>query len=84
MAYTELQELRKIRARNKGLNKKLAATLREMAALLENKGPKELTSREVRAFQTLRTMITNRLLANALTQSVQDVLNGTTKSQYQY
>jgi hypothetical protein len=83
MAYTKLQDLRKMRARNKGLNWKLAASLRAVAARLEKKGPEEFTRKEVTALQGLRSMLSQRLLANALAQSVQDILDGKPKTKYE-
>ena len=83
MPYTKLQDLRKMRARNKGLNRKLAASLRAAAARLGKKGPEEFTRKEVAALQALRSMLSQRLLANALTQSVQDILDGKPKTNYE-
>jgi len=61
MAYTQLQKLRKMRARNKGLNRILGSTLRRVAAQFEKKGPEELTRQEVNTLQTLRSMLATRL-----------------------
>jgi hypothetical protein len=84
MAYTKLQDLRKMRARNKGSNKRLAAALRRTAAWLEKKGPEEFTKAEAKAFRALWTMLDQRLFANVLTASVQDILDGKQKTKYTY
>jgi hypothetical protein len=76
MAFTKLQNLRKMRARNKGMNSKLAANLRSTAKWLDRKGPDELSRSEIVALQSLRSLISNRLYVNALTGSVQIVLDG--------
>lgn len=84
MAYTKIQDLRKMRATNKGSNKRLAASLRSVAQWLEKKGPEEFTPREIKLLKNLREMLTQRLLANALTESVQDILDGKQKTRYTY
>jgi len=82
MAYTQLQKLRKMRARNKGLNRILGSTLRRVAAQFEKKGPEELTRQEVNTLQTLRSMLATRLRTNALTQAVYDNLHGIPKRRH--
>ncbi|HVA17189.1 MAG TPA: hypothetical protein VMV59_05685 [Candidatus Dormibacteraeota bacterium] len=83
MAYTTLQKLRKMRATNKGSNRRLAASLRRLAGRLERKGPEELTRQEVNALQTLRSKLAERLRANALTQAVQDNLDVSPKGKHE-
>ena len=47
MAYTNLQDLRKMRARNKGLNRGLAVSLRAVAVRLEKKGLRNSRARKL-------------------------------------
>jgi hypothetical protein len=72
-----------MRARNKGSNRIPAASLRDLAVRLEKKGPEEFTRREVTALQGLRSRLSQRLLANALAESVQDILDGKTKNKHE-
>jgi hypothetical protein len=81
MAYTKVQDFRKMRATNKGLNRKLAASLRD-TAWLDKKGPEEFTAREAKGLRAIRDMLTQRLFINALTQSMQDIINGKTTGKY--
>jgi hypothetical protein len=69
MAYTRIQDLRKTRARNKGVSRKLAARLRRTLAWLERKGPEEFSRPEIKDLQALREMLNTRLYLNALTKS---------------
>jgi hypothetical protein len=71
MAYTPIQTLRKARATNKGLNRKLAKTMRDTAALLERKGPDEFTQTEVRALKLTARTLLRRLRVNELTKALQ-------------
>lgn len=79
MKYTPLQNLRKARARNKGGNKRIAKSLRAMAAMLDSKQSEEFSRREIRMLQTLRGMLSLRLHANALTKAMQITLDGNCK-----
>jgi hypothetical protein len=74
MAYTHIQKLRKMRAKNKGWNKKLAASLRHTIAWLERKGPEEFSRREIKDLQLLRKMLDERLYMNAITKSTDELL----------
>jgi hypothetical protein len=76
MAYTWLQQLRKGRATNKGLNRKMAASFRKTAHMLETKGPEEFSRLQIQSLQLIREMITHRLYANACTKGLQDIING--------
>jgi hypothetical protein len=74
MAYTHVQKLRKMRAKNKGWNRRLAADLRRIAAWLEKKGPDEFSRSEIKYLQALRGMLDQRLYMNALAKSLNDFL----------
>lgn len=79
MTFTQLQKLRKARARNKGSNRRVAASIRVVAAILKQKGPEELSRTEIVALQRLRSMLSQRLYANAYTKAMQLVMNGNFK-----
>lgn len=79
MAYTILQHVRKMRARNKGANRRLASTLRRVATWLDRQGPEELSRLQIRQLQNLREMITTRLAANAVTKLADDYVSGRRK-----
>ena len=68
MAYTSVQNLRKMRAKNKGWNRKLAANLRRTVSWLTRKGPEEFSRNEIKELKLLRDMIGDRLYTNALTK----------------
>jgi hypothetical protein len=70
MAYSSLQALRRMRGKNKGLNKRLAASFRALAQALDKRGPEELAPQEIRALQSAREAITARLYANALAKGM--------------
>jgi imidazole glycerol phosphate synthase subunit HisF len=76
MPYTKLQNIRWMRAKNKGQNRKLAAKLHAVAALLEQKGPEEFSRAQITALQRLRELLTARLYTNAMTQAMQILLDG--------
>jgi hypothetical protein len=78
MAYTNIQTLRKMRARNKGMNKRLAASLRD-TQWLGRKGPEEFSRREIKDLQLLGKMLSLRLYANALTKAHHDLLSNPEK-----
>ena len=84
MAYTKQQELRKMRARNKGSNKRIAASLTRLAERLNRKGPEEFSPAERLAIKRVRDMLTQRLYADALTEAMQDIINGKIKTTYVY
>lgn len=69
MAYTDIQKLRKMRATNKGSNRRLAGILRRTAAWLDKKGPAELAASEIKQLQGLTKAIAARLHANAYTKA---------------
>lgn len=79
MAYTKIQKLRRMRAKNKGMNISLVANLRRVATMLEKKGPAEFSRKEIVALQGLREMLNVRLYTNALTESTQVVFDGNCK-----
>jgi len=84
MAYTRIQTLRNMRAKNKGSNRRIAARLRDISGWLDKKGPEEFTRREANQLRALRDMLTQRLYANVLTQATQDNLDGKHKTRYEY
>ncbi len=81
MAYTSIQKLRKIRAKNKGWNKKLAVSLRGTVAWLGRKGPEEFSRNEIRDLQLLREMIGTRLYMNAIAKANGEFLANPAKFQ---
>lgn len=83
MVYSKHQDLRRMRAKNKGFNLRLVASFHAIATRLEKKGPEEFSSKEVKELQRLRSILTQRLLANALIQSMQDMLDGKPKTKYE-
>ena len=76
MGFTKLQDLRKMRAMNQGLNEKLAASLRKTADWLERKGRTEFMRVEIVALQSLREFVTARLEANARTKNFKLFIEG--------
>jgi hypothetical protein len=54
----------------------LAATLRRLARMLEAKGPDEFSREEIASLQDLRSMLNQRLYANACTKAAQLIMNG--------
>jgi hypothetical protein len=76
VVYTQLQQLRKARAENKGSNKRVAVSLRRVADMLDKKGPSELTRGEITRLQAVRELLTWRLRENACTKGLQDMMNG--------
>jgi hypothetical protein len=72
--YTNVQCARKMRAKNKGLNKRLAATLRDSIAWLENKGPEDFSRAEIEDLQRLAGKVAERLHKNALTKAFSDLI----------
>jgi hypothetical protein len=74
MAYTPIQKLRRMRAKNKGWNKKLAASMRFTVAWLERMGPEEFSRREIKDLQLLRKMLDPRLYMNAITNSHDELI----------
>jgi hypothetical protein len=76
MPFSNLQKLRKARARNKGGTRRLASVFREMAKMLEKKLAEDFSRTEITSLQTTRKMITGLLHMNALTKSMQGLLDG--------
>jgi len=63
-----------MRAKNKGWNKKLAASLRDTVAWLGRKGTEDFSRREIKDLQLLRKMLDQRLYMNAITKSTDELL----------
>jgi len=68
--YTLNQTLRKVRALNKGRNKRIAAALRKIAAMLEGKRPTEFSQLERRILKKLCVAVTTRLERDDATRTV--------------
>jgi hypothetical protein len=79
MAYTKIQTLRKMRARNKGLNQKVAKRLRSAAEMLEQIGPEELTRSEIRVLELASQTLVRRLNVNELTTKLAKVVDAMTQ-----
>ena len=76
MAYTPVQILRRLRAKNKGLNRKLAVELRVVADMLDTMGPDGFSRKQIVALQNLREALNIRLYTNALTETTPKKENG--------
>jgi len=76
MAFTPVQTLRRLRAKNKGLNRKLAADLRIVADMLDKLGPEGFSRKQIVALQTLREALNVRLYTNALAETTPKQENG--------
>ena len=76
MPFSNLQALRRARAKNKGNAKRLATVFREMAKMLEEKRSEDFSRTEITDLQRTRKMITGLLHLNALTKSMQLLLDG--------
>jgi hypothetical protein len=79
MAYTSIQKLRRMRAKNKGWNQKLAASLRDTGAWLTRKGAEEFSRSEIKDLQILRKMLDKRLYMNAIAKSTDEFLTNPEK-----
>lgn len=76
MPYTPVQTLRMLRAKNKGLNRKLASDLRIVADMLDTLGPEGFSRRQIVVLQKLREALNIRLYTNALTETPPKTANG--------
>jgi hypothetical protein len=83
MAYTLVQQLRKARAHNKGMKKKLARLLRGLASMLDRKGPEEFSRNEIRAIQAVTGELNNRLKRNERTQKAAELVADETRQKRQ-
>lgn len=73
MAFTTIQQLRRMRAKNKGSNRRVAASLRITAEWLDKKGPEEFSASEIKQLQTLAKSINLRLETNAHTKRAHEI-----------
>ena len=73
--FSRLQNLRKMRAENKGISRQLAAELRKTASWLEKQGPEELSHAQVKDLQLAAYMIGHRLYLNALSKGMADLMD---------
>jgi hypothetical protein len=61
------------------VNKRLAASLREVATVLDKKGPDELSQQEILTLQRLREMLSTRLHKNAITKGMHFLVSSASK-----
>jgi hypothetical protein len=70
MAYTTLQQLRRARAKNKGVNRRLARALRKLADILDRKASGEFSKLESRILNLTADELAKRITLDEMTRGV--------------